>query len=840
MKQPVAIKIRIGTRESRLAIIQAEIVARLLCEQYPALVTEIVTMKTSGDLLKDKPLDSAGGKGLFTREFDAALLADKIDIAVHSLKDMPAVLPPGLAIAALCGAEDPRDALVLPLGATEIDTAKPIGCSSKRRSVQLAALYPDVQCTLIRGNVPTRLAKLDAGGYGALVLAVAGLKRLDLESRASRIFTTDEMLPAAGQGILAIVIKEGETLATSPSVKDLAASIDDPAARRRALAERAFTRTLDGGCGLPLAVFAYEAAGSMILTGRFCPDGASTMTGESLEGIPPADDAGAELLGRRLAFRLLAKEARHNNRLGSVMLVGAGPGNAGLFTLRGEGDLAKADVVVFDKLVGPGILAKIPAGAQKIYAGKECGHHTLPQDNINALLVKKAAEGCHVVRLKGGDPFLFGRGSEEALCLMDAGIPFGIVSGVSSALAVPAAAGIPVTHRGIASSLHIIAAHGAGAANSLNGIDWTVLARQCTAGNTLVFLMGATRLEKICNALIGAGLPKQTPAAIVSSGTTAKQRSVITTAATLVEYATRETLSPPAVVVVGDVCKLPGGALSGVNYTLHNSLPLRSLRIAVTRPRGGKNRLAQMLDEAGAEVIELPTIKIVRLENTPRLQEVLAEIRQNTGRTSPPANPVKWFAFTSAHGVDAFFAKLAEYRIDSRALAMCKFAAVGNATSAALAARGIFVDVTPAVFSSAALGKVLADAVPKDEQVILPRSAIGGKEILDALGAAGIAYIDIPIYNTVPETAYENAMLRAALIDGLDCAAFTSPSAVEGFVTIFGGKAGGFFGQKLPAALCIGEATAAPARSYDFDVIVSANETIEGMVDALVRRIKNC
>ena len=842
MKQPAAMKIRIGTRESRLAIIQAEIVARLLCDKNPAVVTEIVTMKTSGDILKDKPLDSAGGKGLFTREFDAALLADNIDIAVHSLKDMPAVLPPGLAIAALCGAEDPRDALVLPLGAAEIDTAKPIGCSSKRRSVQLAALYPHATCALIRGNVPTRLAKLDAGGYGALVLAVAGLKRLGLESRASRIFTTDEMLPAAGQGILAIVIKEGEPPATSPSVKDLAALIDDPAARRRALVERAYTRTLDGGCGLPVAVFAREDADRMILTGRFSPDGAQAMIEESLSGGPPADDAEAEEMGQRLAFRLLAKAARRHNRLGRVMLVGAGPGDAGLLTTRGESELAKADVVVFDKLVGPGVLAKIPLHAQKIYAGKESGRHTLPQNDINALLVKKATEGCAVVRLKGGDPFLFGRGSEEALCLADAGIPYGIVSGVSSAIAVPAAAGIPVTHRGIASRLHIVSAHGAGAAHSLNDIDWTVLARQCAAGDTLVFLMGAARLEKICHALIEAGLPKQTPAAIVSSGATAKQRSVIASVETLSEYALRETVSPPAVVVIGDVCTLAGGLLSRADNTFQSGLPLRALRIAVTRPRGGKNRLAQMLDEAGAEVIELPTIKIVRLEGTPRLKEILTEIRQDAGRTSP-VHPVTWFAFTSAHGVDAFFAKLAEYRIDARALAMCKFAAVGNATSAALEARGIFPDVTPLVFSSAALGEALAAAVPKDERVILPRSAIGGKEILDALGAAGIAYIDIPVYNTVPETGYENAALRAALINGLDCVAFTSPSAVEGFVTIFGAEAGGGApGQHSPqlptAALCIGEATAAPARAYGFDVTVSANETIEGMVDALVRRIK--
>lgn len=788
--------IRIGSRESRLAIAQAKTAADLLCARYPNMEPEIVTMQTSGDMLKDRPLDGAGGKGLFTRELDAALLEGRIDMAVHSLKDMAAVLPEGLVISAFCAREDPRDALVLPRGAGEPDSTKPAGCSAKRRSIQLASLYPGISCAPVRGNVTTRLAKLDAGEYGALVLAAAGLKRLGLGVRASRIFDVDEMLPAAGQGVLAVVTRaEGEAAG-------LVSGIDDPALRQRSLAERTFTRILDGNCGLPVAAFACMEGGELVLQGRCCPEGETAMISCTLQGDP----AKPEELGRRLAFRLLAEAAGRKNRLGGVCLVGAGPGDAGLLTARSEAALAEADVVVFDRLVGPGILARIPPEAEKIFAGKERGHHSLPQEEINALLVKKAAAGLRVVRLKGGDPLLFGRGGEEALCLLDAGISCEIVPGISSALAAPGSAGIPLTHRGIASRVHIIAAHGEGAKT----IDYPALVRQCASGDSLVFLMGLSRLDRICRDLAAAGLPGSTPAAIVSHGTTSKERKLFAPAAALAARAAEAGIEPPAVIVVGQACGL-------AEAMAFRKKPLFGVRIAVTRPRnGGVNRLAKMLDARGAEVIALPTIRIAPIRETPVLQEALA--------AAPRGNI--WFAFTSVHGVEAFFEKLAAYRIDIRTLAACKFAAIGNAACAALASRGIIPDLAPDTFSGAALGAALAEIAAKNETVILPRSAIGGKDILEALDTAGLRYIDIPVYDTVPETGCENPAFRERLIQGLDYLAFTSPSAVEGFARIFGVSG-------IPA-LCIGEATAAPARAYGMEAIVPQTSSLEGMVEALI------
>jgi uroporphyrinogen III methyltransferase/synthase len=470
--------------------------------------------------------------------------------------------------------------------------------------------------------------------------------------------------------------------------------------------------------------------------------------------------------------------------------------------------LAEADVVIFDRLVGPGALAKIPREAEKIFAGKERGPHSLPQEEINALLVKKAAAGLRVIRLKGGDPLLFGRGSEEALCLLDAGIPCEIVPGISSVLGASGGAGIPLTHRGIASRLHIIAAHGEGAKT----VDYPELARQCASGDTLVFMMGASRLDRICRALITAGLSGAVPAAIVSRGTTAKEKKVLAPLGILVARAWEAGIESPAVIIVGEVCRL-------AETLSPRKKPLTGVRIAVTRPRGGGvNRLAKLLDEGGAEVIELPTIRIVPIRETPVLRETLAALP--SGGT--------WLAFTSVHGVEAFFEKLAAYRVDVRTLAAYKFAAIGNATRAALASRGIIADLAPDVFSGAALGEALAETAGKDETVILPRSAIGGKDILKTLEAAGLKYIDIPVYDTVPETGYENPAYRERLTHGLDYIAFTSPSTVEGFARIFGVSG-------VPA-LCIGEATAAPARAYGMEVIVPRTASLEGMVEALMLR----
>lgn len=286
-------KLRIGSRESRLAVIQSRMVMEAIAKAEPAAELELVTMKTTGDKILDKTLDKIGGKGLFVRELDQALREGKVDFTVHSLKDMPMEVPEDLPLAAFSSREDPRDVLVLPEGVTELDPSKPIGCSSRRRQLQLKKLFPEMRIEPVRGNVQTRLAKLDAGQFSALVLAAAGLKRLGLTNRISRYFEPEEILPAAGQGILVVQTRKGMNT-------DCLRLVHDEKTACCAKAERAFVRELNGGCSSPVAAHATVDGETLILTGFYVsPDETIQRKGSIRGGVPDA-----ETLGRTLA-RLL-------------------------------------------------------------------------------------------------------------------------------------------------------------------------------------------------------------------------------------------------------------------------------------------------------------------------------------------------------------------------------------------------------------------------------------------------------------------------------------------------------------------------------------------------------
>ena len=286
-------KLRIGSRESRLAVIQSRMVMEAIAKAEPAAELELVTMKTTGDKILDKTLDKIGGKGLFVRELDQALREGKVDFTVHSLKDMPMEVPEDLPLAAFSSREDPRDVLVLPEGVTELDPSKPIGCSSRRRQLQLKKLFPEMRIEPVRGNVQTRLAKLNAGQFSALVLAAAGLKRLGLENRISRYFEPEEILPAAGQGILVVQTRKGMNT-------DCLRLVHDEKTACCAKAERAFVRELNGGCSSPVAAHATVDGETLTLTGFYVsPDETIQRKGSIRGGVPDA-----ETLGRILA-RLL-------------------------------------------------------------------------------------------------------------------------------------------------------------------------------------------------------------------------------------------------------------------------------------------------------------------------------------------------------------------------------------------------------------------------------------------------------------------------------------------------------------------------------------------------------
>lgn len=286
-------KLRVGSRESRLAVIQSEIVIDAIKSWDPTIEIELVTMKTKGDRILDQNLDKIGGKGLFIKELELALLDEEVDLTVHSLKDMPMDIAEELPIVAMSEREDPRDALILPVGAQKIDFSKPIGCSSNRRILQLSRIYPEARFEPIRGNIQTRLDKLDDGDYGATILAVAGLKRAGMEDRISRIFEPDEMLPAACQGVLAVQAKKGFDSSCLRGFTDKKATIE-------ALCERSFVRALDGGCTSPVAAYATLKSGVIKLTGLNIDKDGNPFTRQA-EG--PAEDA--ELIGEKLAAEMI-------------------------------------------------------------------------------------------------------------------------------------------------------------------------------------------------------------------------------------------------------------------------------------------------------------------------------------------------------------------------------------------------------------------------------------------------------------------------------------------------------------------------------------------------------
>lgn len=495
---------------------------------------------------------------------------------------------------------------------------------------------------------------------------------------------------------------------------------------------------------------------------------------------------------------------------GKVWLVGAGPHDIGLFTLKGKSVLEQADVVVYDHLVSQGILAMAPKSAEMINVGKISGDHPVPQQEINRILVEKALKGSRVVRLKGGDPFLFGRGGEELEVICQHEIPFEVVPGVTSAISVPAYNGIPVTHRDFCSSVHIITGHTKNLDRA--DIDFPSLVK---FGGTLVFLMGVASMPVICKELIKAGMDPEMPAAILERGTSAHQRRVVSDLANLPEEAARAGIKTPAIIVVGKVCSL------AEQFHWAEDRLLGTLKIMVTRPKERDSALTEKLREYGAEVIEVPTIETDMILNNEILNEALKD-----------AGKYQWAAFTSPFGVKVFFRKLQELKIDIRRLAGLKFAAIGSATQRAIEEKGIFVDLVPEIYDGKALGESLAGRILEEEaasgerqMVLIPRARIGTEELLKPLEEAGILFEDLPVYETLE--APENDI--DWYDESVDYVAFTSASTVRGFV-----RMNQDIDYTRVKAVCIGEQTAREAERCGMQTYISEKASIESMVDCFL------
>ncbi|MGC9142082.1 MAG: uroporphyrinogen-III C-methyltransferase [Caldimicrobium sp.] len=497
--------------------------------------------------------------------------------------------------------------------------------------------------------------------------------------------------------------------------------------------------------------------------------------------------------------------------IGKVYLVGAGPGDPYLFTLKGKALLEKAEVVVYDYLANPELLNFCRKNCELIYVGKKGGAHTMPQEEINKLLVTKAKEGKIVVRLKGGDPFLFGRGGEELEALVKEGIPFEVVPGITSGIAVPAYAGIPVTHRDYTSTLALITGHEAEGKEE-SRIDFKALSRI----GTLVFFMGVKNLPYIVENLIKEGKSPDTPCAVIQWGTTPKQKTAEGTLGTILDEVKKKGLTAPAIIIVGEVVKLRK------QFNWFERKPLFGKRIIITRTREQASKLREALYENGAEVIEIPTIEVKPLYN------------DTTRNYFKRLSNFDWLVFTSENGIRFFFEGLFNEGLDVRVLGGSKIAVIGPATLEALKKWGLKADLVPEKnFTQEGLIEAFQGIPLSGKKILLVRAKVAREVLPEHLKKRGAEVEILPIYETL-KPAESVELLKKSLSERIDAITFTSSSTVENFFELLKEAR-----VSLPPGVVfasIGPVTSSTLRKFGYSPTVEAKEyTIPGLVEALIK-----
>jgi len=507
-------------------------------------------------------------------------------------------------------------------------------------------------------------------------------------------------------------------------------------------------------------------------------------------------------------------------KTGIVYLVGAGPGDPRLLTLRGKECLERADVVLYDYLANPVLLDLAPPRAERIYVGRRGRGHYQKQEEINRLLIEKVRAGNTVVRLKGGDPFVFGRGGEEAEAVAGAGLPFEVVPGVTSAVAAPAYAGIPVTHRTLASTVTFVTGH-EDPAKAAAALEWPRLA---TAHGTLVFLMGVKNLPAIVANLLREGKSSDTPAAVIRWGTKPGQRTVIGTLETIADKAAEARIEPPSIIVIGEVVRLR----EQLNW--FETKPLFGRRVLVTRAREQAAELSRLLVEQGAEPVECPTIRIVPPDNWAELDGAIDDLSR-----------YQWLVFTSVNGVKPFMDRLRQRKLDGRAVAGLRLCCIGPRTAEALAGYGLRADLVPSEYQAEGLIEAMKAAGVKGQRVLIPRAAVAREILPEQLRALGADVRVVTAYRTVlpeVETEHVKDLLKKQALHVLT---FASSSTVRNFCGLFSGRDEM---RRLTAGLvvaCIGPITAKTAAEEGLSVTVTAAEnTVPALVEAIVEHLSTC
>lgn len=500
---------------------------------------------------------------------------------------------------------------------------------------------------------------------------------------------------------------------------------------------------------------------------------------------------------------------------GKVYLVGAGPGDHKLMTIKGLECIKKSDVIVYDRLANSNFLKEAKVGCEFIYVGKASSNHTLPQEDINRVISEKALEGKVVTRLKGGDPYVFGRGGEEAEELVNRGIEFEVVPGITSAIGGLCYAGIPITHRDHASSFHVITGHYKD--DDSKDINWNALANN---KGTLVFLMGVSNLNRISENLIKEGKDKNTPVAFISWASRYNQRVVISTLENAYNDAIEQDIKPPTLIVVGSVVELR----EKLNF--FESKKLFGKNVAITRSRLQNSSLVDKVSDLGGNPIEIPTIKIEKIENNIELENEIKDINKYT-----------YIAFTSKNSVDIFFDKLDKMNLDSRALAGLKVCSIGSATAESLRERGIKADICPKKFVAEYLFEVLKKELNPEDNVLIPRSQEARDFLVDNISKV-CNVKEVHIYKTIVDADNRDEVLNVLNSEGLDYMTFTSSSTVKNLVEIIGlDKISLLDNIKV---ISIGPITSQTARDFGIPIYKEADvSTIDGMVDIIVNDCTN-
>ena len=503
--------------------------------------------------------------------------------------------------------------------------------------------------------------------------------------------------------------------------------------------------------------------------------------------------------------------------MGKVYLIGAGPGDPGLYTIKAKEIISIADAIVYDYLANEVFLEWIKDGCEVIYAGKKGGDHTLSQDEINELLVKLGKKYDVVVRLKGGDPYIFGRGGEEAEFLVENGLEFEVVPGVSSAVAAPAYAGIPLTHRDFSSSVTFVTGHEASTKKS-SVIEWDKLAR---SASTLVFFMGVKNLPQITKNLISAGLSKDTKAALVRWGTTCRQKSVVSTLENISQVAKKENITPPALLVVGDVVSLKD------KLSWFEKKPLLGKNIVITRARAQASDLLNLLREYGACCIQLPTIEIKELSDYSHLYSEFNKL-----------HTYDFIIFTSVNGVDLFFDKLFKNNMDVRAIGKSKIVAIGPATARKLKNFGIIPDIVPEKFIAESIVEKLKQIGVSGKNILIPRAKQARDVLIKELEKSHAKVVVVPVYETTTGDGDVSFVKEKIKRDEIDFITFTSSSTVKNFFKLIPPQFVSKYGHNIKFA-CIGPITAKTLKEYGFNTdIMPDSYTIKDLVLEILKYVR--